>query len=77
MAVSGWCSTHGKPQCRWCRSTLCSHECHTANPAQPRGLLTVPGVDSWDNKGEPDRSVSALQPGSDHLPEIDRKGLVS
>lgn len=28
MALSGWCSQHGIPNCADCRWDGCSHECH-------------------------------------------------
>lgn len=36
------------------------------------GQLTARSHQKWDNKGEPDRGVSAPQPGSDRLPLLAR-----
>lgn len=32
MALSGWCSQHGRPNCAGCKAPNCSHQCHTEQP---------------------------------------------
>lgn len=41
-------------------------------PAEPCGQRAGLRGRPWENKDEPDRSVSALQPGSDRLPLLAR-----
>jgi hypothetical protein len=35
MALSGWCSTHGRPQCDRCRDAGCTHDCHQQTETKP------------------------------------------
>lgn len=67
MALSGWCGTRGRPQCMWCRSAVCSCQCHEANRQQSKGNQRSVEDVAWDNgpdrKSGPAGALTPVAPG--------------
>ena len=83
VTVSGWCSpapgmTHTRREHVACRSRVCDceafggHERPAVDRDSRRGMVGIERM-IGENRDEPDRGVSAPQPGSDRL-TLTKKG---